>query len=196
MRCSVTCSLLLLTLTCLASLSPAEVLIPRGTRVRVAIAKDGTWTVQSNVTASGNTVFTAGAPVTGLGQSVQAVDGVPVALRCEEGRTAVRNCFTTEDHALILASRESIEATTQQKSTVVASSGSDAGETSLTVVASDSGASVEVDKSYMGDAPLTMTIKPGRHRIVVRSGARTWVRSVDIASGAKIRVNADLQAQP
>jgi len=191
-RCSAIC-LLILTL---CSFSSAEVLIPRGTRVRVAVPKAGSWTVQSSVSTGGTTVFAAGAPITGKGEAVQAIDGVPVALRCEEGQGPIRNCYTTEDHALIIGSRQSVEDTAQQRSSIVQSAGSDIGETSLTLVASDSGADVEMDRVYMGTAPLTMAVKPGRHRLVVRCGGRVWVKTVDVPSGAKLHVNADLRPQP
>ena len=170
----------------------AEILIPRGTRVRVLVPKAGAWTTQAGVTAGGTVVIAAGAPVTGLGESVQAIDGIAIPMKCDEGKT-VRNCVTTEDHAVLVASRESVEATAQQRTSVVSSAGSDVGSTSLTVVANESGASIEMDKAYMGDAPLTFAVRPGRHRIIVRSGGKVWVRTLDVPSGAKMRVSADLQ---
>lgn len=172
----------------------AEVLVPRGTRVRVEVPRTGSWVTRTAVTAGGSVVVAAGASVGPNGETVQAIDGTLIPLRCE-GTGGIRDCVTTEDHAITAPSRESVQETVTQPTSIVESTGSNAGDTALIIMASERGASVELDRKYMGDAPLTLAVRPGSHRIVVRGNGKTWVRTIDVPFGARMRINAELKAR-
>lgn len=172
----------------------AQVVVPRGTKLRIEAAEKGAWTARAAVLTSGSVVIANGATVDITGGTVQAVDGTLIPIKCDEG-AKIRACTTAADHAITAPSRESMRETVTQPTSVVESAGSNSGETSLMVVANESGASVEVDRKYMGDAPLTVTVRPGKHRVIVRGNGKVWVRTVEVPFGAKIRINAELHPQ-
>jgi hypothetical protein len=67
---------------------------------------------------------------------------------------------------------------------------------SLTVESSVTGADIEVDGSFMGSTPSTLSVTPGQHTVAVKKkGYQPWSRTMTVtASGAHL--NADLDAAP
>jgi PEGA domain-containing protein len=68
-------------------------------------------------------------------------------------------------------------------------------ETSSVVVKSTpDGADVMVDGKYMGSTPSTLKLTPGDHTISVeKSGFKPWQRTVTLASGSEITLDATLE---
>jgi hypothetical protein len=52
------------------------------------------------------------------------------------------------------------------------------------------GADIEVDGSFVGNTPTTVQLPPGEHRVVIRSGAQNWDRTVHVESGSTVTLNA------
>jgi hypothetical protein len=64
----------------------------------------------------------------------------------------------------------------------------------LTIESNVPNCDIEVDGSFVGSTPSTLTLAPGKHDIVVKkAGYKDWTRSMNVASGA-IRVSADMVA--
>ena len=64
---------------------------------------------------------------------------------------------------------------------------------SLTVDSSVAGADIEVDGSFVGSTPSTVSVKPGQHTIAVKKkGYSDWTRPMNV-SGSGVRVSADLE---
>ena len=66
----------------------------------------------------------------------------------------------------------------------------------LTVEASAAGADIEVDGSFVGSTPSTVSVTPGQHTIAVKKkGYTDWSRSMNV-SGNAVRLAAELEAKP
>ncbi len=69
-------------------------------------------------------------------------------------------------------------------------------QTSLVVDSTPSGADIEVDGSFVGSTPSTVTVAPGSHDIAVKkTGFTTWTRKMNVLSGS-IHLTAELLSQP
>lgn len=67
---------------------------------------------------------------------------------------------------------------------------------SLTVDSSITGADIEVDGSFVGSTPSTISVQPGQHTITVKKkGYADWSRTMNV-SGSGVHVSADLEAKP
>jgi len=61
------------------------------------------------------------------------------------------------------------------------------------VTSSPSGSDVSVDGSFVGNAPASLKLAPGKHTVeVVQSGYKSWSRELTILPGAETRLNATL----
>jgi hypothetical protein len=66
--------------------------------------------------------------------------------------------------------------------------------TTLNINANQSGADIEVDGMFVGNAPSTIQLAAGVHKIVVRLGSNVWQRDLQ-ASGGTVSINAALSGQ-
>jgi PEGA domain len=67
---------------------------------------------------------------------------------------------------------------------------------SVNVESSIPGADIEVDGSFVGSTPSTVSVAPGQHTITVKKkGYADWSRSMNV-SGSAIHLSADLEAKP
>jgi hypothetical protein len=63
----------------------------------------------------------------------------------------------------------------------------------LTIESSTPGADIEIDGSFVGNTPSTLTVTPGSHAIAVKKkGFKDWSRTMTL-SGSAIHLNADLE---
>ena len=78
---------------------------------------------------------------------------------------------------------------------VQSASGAQAGANSNVAVASyPAGADIEVDGTFVGDTPSTITVAAGDHTISIRKpGFKPWERTMKV-SGGKVQITAELQA--
>ena len=66
-------------------------------------------------------------------------------------------------------------------------------QASLVIESTPSGADIEVDGSFVGDTPSTITVTPGSHEIEVKKkGFADWARKLNATSGS-VRLNAELE---
>ncbi len=70
--------------------------------------------------------------------------------------------------------------------------GPSAGAT-VSITSSSATAEIEVDGAFVGSTPTTLQLATGQHRVVVKSGAKSWQRTLQVASGSTISLNAPLQ---
>lgn len=69
-------------------------------------------------------------------------------------------------------------------------------QASLAIDSSPAGADIEIDGSFVGNTPSTISVAPGSHQIVVKKrGFDDWAKSLNVTGGS-IHLNADLQTQP
>jgi len=61
----------------------------------------------------------------------------------------------------------------------------------LTVNANEPGADIEVDGMFVGNAPTTIQLAAGVHKLVVRQGSAVWQREIQI-TGGQVTINATL----
>lgn len=67
---------------------------------------------------------------------------------------------------------------------------------SLTVESSVPGADIEIDGSFVGSTPSTLSVAPGQHTVTVKKkGYADWSRSMNVA-GNSVHLNADLTTKP
>jgi hypothetical protein len=60
-------------------------------------------------------------------------------------------------------------------------------------VSSSAAAEIEVDGVFVGNTPTTLQLGTGTHRIVVKNGAKSWQRNVQVNGGSTVSLNAVLQ---
>jgi hypothetical protein len=71
-----------------------------------------------------------------------------------------------------------------------------AAQTSLAIDSTPSGADIEIDGSFVGNAPSTVTVAPGSHQITVKKkGFSPWSKTLNVTGGS-IHVNAELEQRP
>lgn len=78
-----------------------------------------------------------------------------------------------------------------------------ANQTNLTVAEADAivalistpaGADVNVDDAFVGNAPATLKLKPGKHTIkITMDGYKDWTREINAMSGSQVNLTATLQ---
>jgi len=67
------------------------------------------------------------------------------------------------------------------------------GQASMTVESNPPGADIEVDGSFVGNTPSTVTVSPGSHMIAVKKkGFADWSRKLNVTGGS-IHLSADLE---
>ena len=66
---------------------------------------------------------------------------------------------------------------------------------SLAVDSSVPGADIEIDGSFVGSTPSTLTVTPGQHTVVVKKkGYEDWTRQMNV-SGNAVHLSTDFSAQ-
>jgi hypothetical protein len=63
----------------------------------------------------------------------------------------------------------------------------------VSITSSSGTAEIEVDGAFVGDTPTALQLATGQHRIVVRSGTKSWQRTLQVNAGSSISLNASLQ---
>lgn len=63
---------------------------------------------------------------------------------------------------------------------------------SVTVTSPTGGADIEVDGHFVGNTPTTIRLGAGKHQVLVKSGALSWQRTVQVNAGSTISLNAQL----
>ncbi len=63
----------------------------------------------------------------------------------------------------------------------------------VSITSSSATAEIEVDGAFVGSTPTTLQLATGQHRVVVKSGAKSWQRTLQVSSGSTISLNAPLQ---
>jgi hypothetical protein len=68
-----------------------------------------------------------------------------------------------------------------------------AAQASLTVESTPPGADIEIDGSFVGSTPSTLTLAPGSHEIAVKKkGFANWTRKMNVTGGT-VHLNAELE---
>jgi hypothetical protein len=66
----------------------------------------------------------------------------------------------------------------------------------VSVSSTPDGADVSVDGDFVGNAPSTLKLAPGKHTIsVVSSGFKPWSRDLTVVAGSDVKLNATLEKQ-
>jgi hypothetical protein len=69
-------------------------------------------------------------------------------------------------------------------------------QASLAIDSTPSGADIEIDGGFVGNAPSTVSVKPGSHQISVKKkGFVTWTKTLNVTGGT-VHLNAELDAEP
>jgi hypothetical protein len=79
-------------------------------------------------------------------------------------------------------------------STPVATASNSSAQASVAIESTPPGADIEVDGDFVGNAPSTIAVAPGRHQIAIKKkGFADWSRTVNVTGGS-IHLNAELEA--
>lgn len=116
--------------------------------------------------------------------ALQGVTSVPVSVGEKEREFVPVGVTTT----VVKGASETKQASESSKAAV-----SDASTGSIAITTAPEGADVLVDDNFYGNSPVTLKLKPGKHKITVRmSGYKDWSRDVTTDAGADARLNANL----
>jgi hypothetical protein len=64
----------------------------------------------------------------------------------------------------------------------------------VAVVSAPAGADVNVDDAFVGNAPASLKLKPGKHTIkVTMAGYKDWSREITVRSGSQVNLTATLE---
>ncbi len=67
-------------------------------------------------------------------------------------------------------------------------------ESMIALVSTPVGADVNVDNAFVGNAPATLKLKPGKHTIkVVMAGYKDWSREITVMQGSQVNLTATLE---
>jgi hypothetical protein len=78
----------------------------------------------------------------------------------------------------------------------VASAASNAGQAILEISSTPTGADIEIDGSFVGNAPSALGVAPGEHNIkLMMAGYTGWERKIKTSSG-NVKIAAELQPTP
>jgi hypothetical protein len=76
----------------------------------------------------------------------------------------------------------------------VASAAPNAGQATLEISSTPAGADIEIDGSFVGNAPSSLGIAPGEHTIkIMKAGYAGWEKKIKTSSG-NVKIAAELQA--
>ena len=69
-------------------------------------------------------------------------------------------------------------------------------QASLGIDSTPPGADIEIDGSFVGNTPSTVSVTPGNHQVAVKKkGFTEWARTLNV-SGGNVRLNAELEQAP
>lgn len=121
--------------------------------------------------------------------ALQSVAGVPVAVS-EKDRELIPVGLTTE----VTKSTEGPEAAEPTGQRTVPAESKDQG--TIVVSSSPDGADVTVDDAFVGNAPATLKLSPGKHTIkVTLAGYKPWTREISVLSHSEVKLVATLERQ-
>jgi PEGA domain-containing protein len=64
----------------------------------------------------------------------------------------------------------------------------------LSIVSIPDGADIEVDGSFVGNAPSDVQVSEGEHTVAVKkTGFKDWQRKLKVSAGSSVRLNAELE---
>jgi PEGA domain len=95
------------------------------------------------------------------------------------------------DASTYVAAVDSAPDTAPQAGTTLVADNSQGHATTLNINANQPGADIEVDGMFVGNAPSTIQLAAGVHRILVRQGASAWQRDLQ-AYGGTVNISAVL----
>ena len=71
-----------------------------------------------------------------------------------------------------------------------------AAQAALSIDSTPSGADIEIDGSFVGNTPSTLSVAPGSHKIAVkRKGFTDWTKTLNVTGGS-VHLNAELEQTP
>lgn len=134
--------------------------------------------------AAGSKLYIGNRTGSALGISVNtpvkfAIDGNTIYLMDDKGKAhdchleQVRNVLPTQEPATV---------TTSEADAIIA------------IVSTPDGADVNVDDAFVGNAPASLKLKPGKHIIkVTKAGYKDWSREMTALSGSQVSLNATME---
>ena len=64
----------------------------------------------------------------------------------------------------------------------------------VALVSTPAGADVNVDGSFVGNAPATLKLKPGKHTIrVTMNGYKDWSKDMTVLAGSQVNLAATME---
>ncbi|MBZ5680264.1 MAG: PEGA domain-containing protein [Acidobacteriia bacterium] len=125
--------------------------------------------------------------------ALQSVSGVPVSVAEKErefipvGVTTTVTKDSAESHKAAATPAEgAAKAETTTSATEAAGT--------VQVVSTPDGADVYSDGSFVGNAPSTLKLSPGKHTVrVASSGYKDWSRDISVQAGSDVKLNAVLE---
>jgi hypothetical protein len=125
--------------------------------------------------------------------ALQSVSGVPVSVAEKEREFIPVGVTTTVTKDSAESEKTAAKAPTETpKSAAVAAAIDSAG--TVQVVSTPDGADVYSDGNFVGNAPSTLKLAPGKHTVrVTSSGYKDWSREITVQSGSDVKLNAVLE---
>jgi hypothetical protein len=126
--------------------------------------------------------------------ALQSVSGVPVSV-AEKEREFIPVGVTT--NVTKGSEEEKSAAKPAESSAAVAPAASNADAVGTVQVTSNpDGADVYSDGAFVGNAPSTLKLSPGKHTVrVTSSGYKDWSRDITVQTGSDVKLNAVMEKQ-
>lgn len=122
--------------------------------------------------------------------ALQGVTGAPVSVS-EKERSEIPAGVTVQ--ALPAAEQGKQTAPPSASTTSQVTAAQEAPE-SISVTSNPDGAEIYLDDSFVGNAPATLKLSPGKHTIRVKcAGYKEWIREITAQSGAEAHLAATLE---
>jgi hypothetical protein len=123
--------------------------------------------------------------------ALQGVTGVPLSVG-DKDRNEIPAGVTVQTTKEPEPGKESTQPAAT--SAPAASDQASPGVESVSVSSNPDGADVYVDDAFIGNAPATLKLKPGKHKIAVKqAGYQDWSRELSAESGTEAHLTANLE---
>lgn len=123
--------------------------------------------------------------------ALQGVTGLPISVG-DKDRNEIPAGVTTQVAKSNEQEKETATPAASEPATATVTA--EEAEAMVALVSTPAGADVNVDNSFVGNAPANLKLKPGKHTIrISMAGYKDWTREMTVLAGSQVNLTATLE---